>query len=128
MTYKAVLTTDNTELLLRPGMTATAELVVAHIEDALTVPNAALRFSPPSAEPADKRNFLQKLMPGPPRLRRPTVSGQQDGPERQVWILRGGVPEAVTVTIGATDGKRTEIVKGDLTADQAVIVDTESAK
>lgn len=128
VTYKAVLTTDNTELLLRPGMTATAELVVSDIEDALTVPNAALRFTPPSTEPADKRNFLQKLMPGPPRLRRPTVSGQQDGPERQVWILRGGVPEAVTVTVGATDGKRTEIVKGDLTADQAVIVDTESPK
>jgi HlyD family secretion protein len=123
-----VLTTDNTELLLRPGMTATAELVVAHIEDALTVPNAALRFSPPSTEPADQRNFLQMLMPGPPRLRRPTVSGQPAGAERQVWTLRNGVPEAVAVTVGASDGKRTEIVKGDLTADQPVIVDTERGK
>ena len=46
VTYKAVLTIDNSELLIRPGMTATAEIVVEQVQDALLVPNAALRFSP----------------------------------------------------------------------------------
>src|SRR5690606_27207126 len=49
VTYKAILTVDNDDLLLRPGMTATADIVVESVEDALLVPNAALRYAPPSA-------------------------------------------------------------------------------
>ena len=128
VTYKAVLTTNNSELLLRPGMTATAEIVVAEVDDALTVPNAALRFSPPSAEPVDRRSFLQKLMPGPPRLRKPSATGQPAGPERKIWTLRDGAPEVRSITIGATDGRRTEIVKGDLGAGAGVIVDMEKSQ
>jgi HlyD family secretion protein len=128
VTYKAVLTTDNSELLLRPGMTATSEIIVAEVDDALNVPNTALRFTPPSAEPRDQRSFLQKLMPGPPRLRKPSSTGQPAGPERTVWTLSDGTPEARSVTIGATDGKRTEILKGDLTVGEPLIVDTETAK
>ena len=128
VTYKAVLTTDNSELLLRPGMTATAEIIVAEVDDAVTVPNAALRYSPPSTEPVDKRNFLQKLMPGPPRLRRPSKTGQADGPDRTLWVLRGDTPEAVNVRVGATDGKQTEIVAGPLKPGEAVVVDAEQDK
>lgn len=128
VTYKAVLTTDNSELLLRPGMTATAEIVVAHVQDAVTVPNAALRFSPPSNESADQRNFLQKLMPGPPRLRRPSSTQEPTSADRNLWILKDGMPQETAVTVGATDGKRTEIVKGDLEPGQAAIVDSETAK
>jgi HlyD family secretion protein len=40
-----------------------------------------------------------------------------------VWVLRDGEPVAVAVTVGASDGKRTEIVKGDLAAGAAVVVD-----
>jgi HlyD family secretion protein len=126
VTYKAVLTTDNSELLLRPGMTATAEIVVAEVHDVLTVPNAALRFIPPTAEPQDQRSFLQKLVPGPPRLRKPSGAEQSQGPERKVWIVRNGAPEARAVTIGATDGKRTEILKGELETGEGVIVDSET--
>jgi HlyD family secretion protein len=126
VTYKAVLTTDNSELLLRPGMTATAEIVVAEVHDVLTVPNAALRFIPPTAEPQDQRSFLQKLVPGPPRLRKPSGAEQSQGPERKVWIVRNGAPEARAVTIGATDGKRTEILKGQLETGEGVIVDSET--
>jgi HlyD family secretion protein len=41
-----------------------------------------------------------------------------------VWTLRDGVPVANAVVIGATDGRRTQILKGDVAADQPVIVDT----
>jgi HlyD family secretion protein len=128
VTYKAVLTTDNSELLLRPGMTATAEIVVAHVGEALTVPNAALRFSPPSDAEVDQRNFLQKIMPGPPRLRKPSAKDQPTGTAREVWVLSDGAPKGVKVTVGATDGKRTEIIRGELAPGQGVIVDTASTK
>ena len=56
VTYKVILTVDNAEMALRPGMTATARILVAEIEDVLLVPNAALRFSPPgAAEPEESK-------------------------------------------------------------------------
>ncbi|GAB4358428.1 MAG: efflux RND transporter periplasmic adaptor subunit [Kiloniellaceae bacterium] len=125
VTYKAVLTTDNSELLLRPGMTATAEIVVEELADAISVPNAALRFSPPAAQ-EDERSFLQKLIPGRPRLRAPSEN-RAAGAERRLWILADGQPQAVTVTVGSSDGSRTQIVAGDLQPGQSVIVDSLSA-
>jgi HlyD family secretion protein len=129
VTYKAVLITDNSELLLRPGMTATAEIVAREVKDAVTVPNAALRFSPPAeTQNVDQRNFLQKIMPGPPRLRRPSSAQQPTGPERKIWVLADGAPKEVSVTVGPSDGKRTQIVSGALKSGQAVIVDTATTK
>jgi HlyD family secretion protein len=128
VTYKAILSIDNSELLIRPGMTATAEIVVQHVSDALLVPNPALRFSPATTQTGgQQRSFLQRLLPGRPQFRPP--SKQVDtGANRTVWTLRNGVPTAVPVVIGVTDGRRTEIAKGDIAADQRVIVDAVAAK
>src|SRR4029453_2847590 len=49
VTYQTVLTVDNSERLLQPGMTGTAEITVTQVPDAVLVPNAALRFTPPAA-------------------------------------------------------------------------------
>jgi HlyD family secretion protein len=128
VTYKAVLTTDNAELLLRPGMTATAEITVQNIKAAVTVPNAALRFAPAAdSQTVDDRSFLRKLIPGRPPFRPPSRNAS-DGPDRQLWILSDGEPKEVTVTIGPTDGRRTQVIKGDIAPGQKVIVDTVSAK
>lgn len=122
VTYKAVLSTDNAELLLRPGMTATAELAVQHVERALLVPNAALRFSPPTDADSGQGGLLQKLIPGMPKFR--TASRREEtGPDRTVWVLRDGQLTAIAIRIGARDGKRTEVLKGDLAEGQAVITD-----
>ena len=59
-------------------------------------------------------------------LRKPSGAEQSRGPERKVWIVSNGAPEARAVTIGATDGKRTEIVKGELETGEGVIVDSET--
>lgn len=126
VTYKAVLTTDNTHLLLRPGMTATAEIVVNEVKSALMVPNAALRFSPPSnTQPSG--GFLRKLLPGPPQFRPPSRP-EDTGAQRAVWTLRDGGPVRIPVTIGATDGRRTELRTSELSAGQPVILDQVSAK
>lgn len=123
VTYKAVLTTDNAELLLRPGMTATAEITVQEAKDALTVSNEALRFTPPAADTvADNRGFLKKIIPGPPSFR-PASRSRPTGPSRELWVLKDGVAAPIQVKIGATDGARTAIVDGPLEAGQQVIVD-----
>ena len=128
VTYKAILSIDNSELLIRPGMTATAEIVVQHVSDALLVPNPALRFSPATTQTGgQQRSFLQRLLPGRPRFRPPSKQADT-GANRTVWTLRNGVPAAVPVVIGVTDGRRTEIAEGDIAADQRVIVDAVAAK
>jgi HlyD family secretion protein len=71
VTYETLLLVDNEELLLRPGMTATAEIIVNQIKDSILVPNASLRYEPPFAKNASspeggQRSFLSRLMPGPP--------------------------------------------------------------
>src|ERR1019366_1933794 len=50
VTYTAILSVDNSTLELRPGMTATSTITVDSVNDALLVPNAALRYTPPSAQ------------------------------------------------------------------------------
>lgn len=128
VTYKAVLATDNSQLLLRPGMTATAEIKVQHIDDTLLIANAALRFSPPSEGTAKQDGgLLTRLLPGRPRFR-PASSKEQSGPNRTVWTLRNGTPVPLNVVIGATDGKRTQIVQGDIAAGLPIIVDATTTK
>lgn len=122
VTYKGILTIDNAELLLRPGMTATADIRTAEIEGALLVSNAALRYAPPAASAAPQRNFLQRLMPGRPPIRAASKR-EETRPNRSLWVLRNGVPQSVSVVVGSSDGKRTEIVRGELKPDDAVIVE-----
>ncbi len=128
VTYKALLTVDNSDLLLRPGMTATAQISVQDVKNAMLVPNAALRFSPPAeAAPQPRTSLLRSILPRMPQFRPPSEK-EAVGPERKVWVLRDGSPAAVPVVVGATDGKHTEIVSGDIKPDQAVIVDTVTVK
>jgi HlyD family secretion protein len=73
--------------------------------------------------------LLQRLLPRPPSATfRPASKPDDSGPNRTVWTLRDGVPVANAVVIGVTDGRRTQILKGDLAPDQPVIVDTIAAK
>jgi len=123
VTYKAVLRTENPELLLRPGMTATAEITVQELDGVITIPNEALRYMPEPEETGDDQSFISRLLPGPPRLREPTRP-VATGPERQIWVLSEGKPKQVQVTIGPSDGQRTQIVAGDVKPGQRVIVDT----
>ncbi|MGQ9369040.1 efflux RND transporter periplasmic adaptor subunit [Azospirillum sp. ST 5-10] len=124
VTYKAVLTVDNPEMLLRPGMTATAEIGVQDIDGALLVPNAALRFTPPAPKAAPSGGLLRRLMPMPQF--RPASRQESGGPARVVWLLRDGVATDVPVVVGASDGTRTQILDGALAEGDPVIVDTAS--
>jgi HlyD family secretion protein len=127
VTYKAVLAIENSELLIRPGMTATAQVVVQELKEALMVPNAALRFSPAAEKPSG--GFLKALLPsGPSATRRPPSKQEEGGRNQKVWMLRDGSPVAIAVTIGSTDGRMTEIVKGEISPGQPLIVDAPTRK
>lgn len=118
VTYKAILDISNIDLLLRPGMTATAEIRVMEIKDALLVANAALRYAPPAADPAASRSFVSRLLPGPPPMRA-AAPRDEGGRSRTVWLLRDGAPVSVKVVTGASDGKQTE-VRGLASGDAAI--------
>ncbi|MBI2799909.1 MAG: efflux RND transporter periplasmic adaptor subunit [Gammaproteobacteria bacterium] len=125
VTYETLLTVDNSALLLRPGMTVTAEITVKHSADVLRVPNAALRFVPPTREPASNdsnSSLVGRLMWRPPPVAKRDVADTTQG--ARVWVLRDGQPLALAVKTGATDRTQTEITDGELTAGSVVLIDS----
>ncbi len=133
VTYVATLNVDNTDLSLRPGMTAVATIVATERNDVLLVPNTALRFTPTStgAAPgsgAAGSSILSKMMPRPPRSGTKTAGTDITAPgQRQLWLLRDGRPVAVPVLTGVSDGRMTEVSGADLAPGMAVITDQRSA-
>ncbi len=126
VSYETVLGVDNSDLALRPGMTATAEITVQQRNDVLLVPNAALRFTPPSAEAKrPRRNLFESLFRRGPSSsnapKRKTVAAKPD--QRQVWVLRDGTPTAIPIRVGASDGSVSEVLSGDVSASTRVLTD-----
>ncbi len=131
VTYETILNVDNSDLSLRPGMTATATVIVQKIDNALLAPNAALRFAPPSTAVAgDGRGGLMSfLLPRRPSRQSANVeAGKRKEKQQQVWTLRGGKPVAIPVSVGVTDGAQTEILGGEVQEGMALLTDAVSAK
>ena len=128
VTYETVLTVDNSDLALRPGMTATAVITVQELQDALLLPNAALRFTPPKSDTAQRRGggVFGMIFPRPPAGERRSNTDRNGGPK--VWVLRNGEPVAVSVKTGASDGKLTEMQSGELRPGEPVVVDAVTVK
>ncbi len=127
VTYETILKVDNSDLSLRPGMTATAEITVTSLTESLLVPNAALRFDPQLQGERQRSGgtVLSKLMPRPRwRPERPKEGGKP-GKFQQVWILADGRPAAVPVKVGMTDGFSTQIVEGEVKPGLELIIDRE---
>ncbi|MFA6283109.1 MAG: efflux RND transporter periplasmic adaptor subunit [Desulfurivibrionaceae bacterium] len=124
VTYETVLKVDNTGLLLRPGMTGTANITVQQVRDALLVPNTALRFTPPqgASKPAGDGGLVSNLMPRPPSSASKPVDSAEDK-QPHVWVLHEGNLKKVALKTGMTDGVMTEIREGKLEPDMTVVVD-----
>ena len=132
VTYLTYLDVDNTDLSLRPGMTATATITATQRNDVLLVPNTALRFTPTAAiagQTAAKGSIVSSLTPRmPSRTARKSASADAStATARQVWVLRDDVAVSVEVTPGISDGRMTEITSGELQAGMLVITDQKSA-
>ncbi len=128
--YTAELSVANPDLLLRPGMTATADIVTTERRGVLLVPNAALRFSPEQAAAgaSSQGGVTSVLVPRGPR----GMGGRGGRGNREVAIGRGsrqtvyvvgedGSPRAIQVVVGESNGSVTEIVEGELTEGMEVI-------
>lgn len=124
VSYLTVLTVNNDDLSLRPGMTATAAIVVNERHQVLLVPSAALRFTPASTTSSQASGSLvSRLMPRPPHGTS-RAQGTGNGKSRQVWVLRDGEPRAVPVTVGASNGQLTEVTGGELQSGMRVITES----
>lgn len=124
VTYKGILSVSNDDLLLRQGMTATADIVVQSVKNGLLIPNAALRYSPPATAATETNGGGSGVFSlfRPPR-ETPQSAPEPEGSERTIWLLRNGVPVAVNIEIGASDGQNTVVVKGDVKEGDQVITD-----
>lgn len=112
VTYVAELSVDNSERLLRPGMSAAVTIVTETLTEVLRVPNAALRFTPPAPD--------DEARPGGGLLPRFGRWGGRGGGAAQgvgtVYVLQNGAPTELRVHTGRSDGRFTHITSGDLEA------------
>ena len=130
ISYLTILEVANDDLSLRPGMTGTADITTLTRENALLVPNAALRFTPAVTDAAEQksgRSVVGALMPRMPRQPK-KVKVTPDGGAQRVWVLQAGQPVALDVKTGASNGRVTEITGGDLKSGMQVITEALSAQ
>jgi HlyD family secretion protein len=121
VTYDVVVSVDNLDQVLMPGMTAYVNIVVAQRKDALRVPNAALRFRPGDAGPRpDKARNSGDSRP------KDEGRGKDKGdtiPMGTVYVLEKGQPKAVRLSVGITDNRMTEVLGGEIKEGDAVVVE-----
>jgi HlyD family secretion protein len=97
VTYDVVVSTNNSDLALKPGLTAATRILVDQRDDVLRVPNQALRYVP-------------------------SGSAIRDTGQARIWVLRDGKPAPVQVTTGLDDDEFTEIIQGELKPGDRVII------
>jgi HlyD family secretion protein len=133
VTYLTYLDVDNADMSLRPGMTASANIVALQRTNVLLVPNTALRFSPTSAAAAAattaaKGGAFANMGPHMPGGNRHSAAqGASTAGAKEVWVLRQGEAVTVAVVPGISDGHYTEITGGELQAGMLVITEQKSA-
>ena len=106
VTYDVVVSVENPELLLKPGMTANVTVVTASRDKVVRVPIDALRFAPPGQPPADSA-----ALDGTP------------GRQTRVWVFENRKVSPVTITTGLSDGTWVEVAEGDVQPGERVVTD-----
>lgn len=102
VTYDVVVGVDNSDFALKPGMTASVWITTEARSNVLRIPDRALRFSPDHGVDAQR--------------------GAQSGKQSRIWVLRNGAAAPVPVALGLDDDTNVEIVSGDLSLCDQVIV------
>ncbi|MBL4623415.1 MAG: efflux RND transporter periplasmic adaptor subunit [Immundisolibacteraceae bacterium] len=108
VTYETVLTVDNSDLALRPGMTATAEILVQRLTNVLQVPNAALRFTPLPENIDSDEEAIEDVEAGQ----------SQD----RVWQLVDNKPTPLVMTAGASDSEMTVATETQISVGTELII------
>lgn len=105
VTYSVIVAVDNSELKLKPGMTANVTFVAATRENVLTIPTASLRFRPKAADGKS------------------VEAGKLEAGKKRVYVLNNGTPQPVVITTGIGNDKQTEVTSGDLAEGAEVILE-----
>jgi HlyD family secretion protein len=127
--YTVVISAENKENLLLPGMTATVVFVIEHKKDVLLVPNAALRFQPADKDiaAAEKRMKASPQQATDDSLRAVRSRAYPALEWKRVWYLdKEGLLTAASVQIGISDGTNTEIPGNQYPEGMNVIHGTEA--
>jgi len=144
VTYPVIIEVGNPEERLRPKMTANVTIDVATVRDVLRVPNAALRFKPPTDEGAASDSG------GGDAMRRAAQSGQAGGPAgaasqlprgrrgraaaaavkmQTVYVLGADKKlKPVQIRTGISDGRYTQVMGGELKAGDDVVIGLSTSK
>lgn len=131
VTYVVVVNVDNSDLKLKPGMTANVSIEVAKKDNVLKLPPAALRFRPKTkgdetkAKGSGERNGMN--------MQRPTTGaevpgggkpgGKRGGSGQQVYILKDGKPVAVPIKSGIANNSSIELIESTLKEGDEVIIE-----
>jgi HlyD family secretion protein len=112
--YNAIISIDNKELLLKPGMTAQVTIITSNKKNVFKIPIDATRFIPTDPKISEKlkafRSEKNKLKPGTGESR------------ALVWVMKPKGPEPVAIITGASDDDHIEFVKGPLKPNDQIIV------
>jgi HlyD family secretion protein len=114
VTYSVMAAVANPERKLLPGMTANASILSEERQNVLKVPNEALRFRPTQSDGTPVKADIRARESGP-------------GIPGRVWRIKDGEPVAVTLRLGVSDGKATEILKGEIAEGDEIILGAEAA-
>ena len=125
VTYETVVLVNNKELLLRPGMTASAKIVTKESIDQLIIPNGALRFKP-KTQNQEKRNTMNLVQPS----KRPQGENKAKDLSKKdmspIFVLENNEPKRIMVKVLDTDGKSSTVEAEDLKVDDEVIISQKS--
>lgn len=131
VTYTAYLNVDNGAMLLRPGMTASATISTADKNDVLLVPNSAFRYQPKlttQSRGATMPGMMPRRSPHAAGTKKVKELAQHGELQKTLYVLKDNKPVLVNVVTGLTDGLQTEIVSGDLTEGDQVILDQQKGR
>lgn len=114
VTYNIVISVENQEGLLLPGMTAYVTINFAKHEKVLLVPNAALRYKP-------KNENLNLTAKGNEASRNRDKAKKEGYGSGKIYILRDNKPVMIRVSTSLTNGKLTEVVSSEIKEDDLII-------
>ena len=127
VTYETVVSVDNSELLLKPGMTANAKIITKNIKDQILIPNSALRFTPKNS--TEKTGTKPASFGTPPNFR-PQGSVTKDNKAKDgfatIYILESGKPKELKVKVLDSDSKQSSIFSETLNIGDEIIISQKS--
>lgn len=122
VTYETVVSVNNENLFLKPGMTSTAKIITKDIKNQILIPNSSFRFKPNLEQKKENQAF------GPPKGNRPKNESKDviKNDLNAIYILENNAPKKIMVKILDTDGKLTSVESENLKIDDEVIISQKS--